>query len=64
MDIILNFLFNEEWGQLITGAFATSGIIAHAVAITPTKKDDQAVGIIRTILNMFGGNYGNAANQK
>lgn len=64
MEEALNFLFMTDWGRFITGAFATSGFISHAVAITPTKKDDQAVSIIGSILNIFAGNYGAARNQK
>lgn len=63
IDTIMQFLFNDDWGQFILGGFATTGFIAHAVAITPTKKDDQAVGTIRTVLNLFGGNYANAKNK-
>lgn len=64
MESVFEFLFMTEWGQYIVGGFGVSGFVSHAVAITPTKKDDQALGIIRTVLNIVGGNYANARNEK
>lgn len=63
LDPILHFLFSDPWGQYLLGGFATSGFISHAVAITPTKKDDQALGLVRGVLNVIAGNYLNAKNK-
>lgn len=63
LDQVTNFLFSDPWGQFILTGLGTSGFVSHAIAITPTKKDDNALGIIRGLLNVIGGNYLNAKNK-
>lgn len=62
MNTVLDFMFNSEWGNYILGGFGASGFIAHAIALTPTDKDDKALGIVSSLLNLIGGNYFNAKN--
>ena len=64
MESILEFLFMNDWGRYIVSGLATSGFISHAVAISPTKKDDAAVGVLRSVINILGGNYLNAKNKE
>ena len=53
MDII-----NNEWFWYALGGFGANGFITQAVALTPTKKDDRAVGIIGTIIKALTGTFG------
>lgn len=62
MDFILEIAANP-WGQYLLTGLSGSGFIAHAVALTPTKKDDKALGIVGGLFNLLAGNYGSARNK-
>ena len=46
---------------IITGAMALASQVA---ALTPSKKDDDAVGWLRKAFDVIAGNWGNAKNEK
>ena len=45
---------------VVTGAMAMASQVA---ALTPSKKDDNAVGMFKKIFDFIAGNYGNAKNK-
>ena len=63
MEAVLNFLFVNEWGQIITSCFGASGLAAQIAALTKTKKDDAAIGLLGHAFNVLAGNYFNAKNR-
>lgn len=46
---------------IITGVMALASQVA---ALTPSKKDDEAIGWLQKIFNVIAGNWGNAKNAK
>lgn len=53
MDILTN-----EWFHFFVGGFAANGFITQAVALTPTKKDDEALGVVGVVLKGLTGTFG------
>jgi len=51
-------LLQNEWLQWLLGGFLANGFITQMVALTPTKKDDQAVGMIGGLLKTVLGTHG------
>ena len=51
-------LLQNEWVGYVIGGFLANGFITQAVAITPTKKDDQAVSIIGAVVKTLLGTHG------
>lgn len=43
-------ILTSPWLAYVLGGFAANGFITQAVAITPTKKDDQAVSVIGQVV--------------
>ena len=60
---MFDWLFNDPWGQLLLTSLSTSGIAAQVVALTPTKKDDKAMGYVGMFVNVLAGNYLNAKSK-
>jgi hypothetical protein len=48
---------------LLLAVSMTIALSAHIAALTPTKRDDQAVGWVRKIFDLLAGNYGHAKNR-
>jgi hypothetical protein len=53
MEIISN-----DWFWYVLGGFASNGFITQAVSLTPTHKDDKAVGVINTVIKALTGTFG------
>lgn len=51
-------LLQNEWVLYILGGFLANGFITQAVALTPTKKDDQAIGMISALVKTVLGTHG------
>jgi hypothetical protein len=53
-----NFL---QWIEIIAAALGVFSLIA---AITPNQTDNKISGFLLDIINLLGGNWGNARNKK
>ena len=49
---LMGEFITENWAVLALGLFAFADIV---VSMTPTKKDDRALGYIRAIFNVLTG---------
>lgn len=55
---MLQEIITNDWFWYFVSGFAANGFITQAVALTPTKKDDQAVNMIGTLLKAVTGTFG------
>jgi hypothetical protein len=46
--------FLTEYGNIITAVIAAASAIAN---VTPTKKDDQVIGWVSKLINVFALNF-------
>lgn len=55
---MLSEIFASEWFWYFLGGFGANGFITQAVAITPTKKDDQALSVASVVIKAITGTFG------
>ena len=59
----MDFFTTENIGNLIELITRIVGVAAIVAAMTPNESDNKAVDFILNVINMFGGNFGNASNK-
>jgi len=55
---VINEILNSPWFGVFLGGFATNGIFTQIVALTKTKKDDQALSVLGVVLSTLTGTFG------
>ena len=60
---MFNEIIQSEWFWYLMAGFASNGFITQAVAITPTKKDDEALGVVGVLLKTLTGTFGMSKNK-
>lgn len=51
-------ILNNDWFWYVLGGFGANGFITQAVALTPTKKDDQALSVLGVVFKALTGTFG------
>lgn len=51
-----------NWKDIALTVTAVIAFASHLAALTPSPKDDVAVGWFKKLFDFIGGNYGNAKN--
>jgi hypothetical protein len=55
---MLQEILASDWLWYALAGFGANGFITQAVAITPTKKDDRALGVIGVVIKALTGTFG------
>ena len=53
-----------NWQAILLAITSVLAAASQVAALTPTKKDDEAVGTLGRIFQFLAGNYGYAKNSK
>lgn len=54
----------QNWKNIALTVTGIIALAAHLAALTPSPKDDEAVGYFRKIWDFIAGNYLNAKNKQ
>ena len=54
----------ENWQAILLAITSALAAASQIAALTPTKKDDEAVNVLAKIFKFLAGNYGYAKNAK
>ena len=55
---MLSEILQSEWFWYVLAGFGANGFITQAVAISPTKKDDQVLSVLSVIFKALTGTFG------
>ncbi len=53
LDILTN-----DWVLTFLGGFGVNGLFTQIIALTPTKKDDKALGFAQALIRTITGTHG------
>lgn len=52
-----------HWVEILAAISTTLVALTHIAALTPSKKDDEAVSMLTKVFTALSGNYGAAKNE-
>ena len=55
---------SENWMAILSAVTSIVGGFAILATLTPNKSDDKIVATVMKVINMLGGNFGNAKNKE